>query len=128
MPSRFEPCGLSQMYAQRFGALPIAHRTGGLAETIEDGVTGLLFDRADQPSLSAALERAFDIYGAPRAFHIMRRAAMARRFDWQPSADKYVGDLSEARGDDLAAAPAGIKQLSSPPFRSRGAGQPSANS
>ena len=91
MPSRFEPCGLSQMFAQRYGALPIAHRTGGLAETIEDGVTGLLFDRADQPSLSAALERAFDIYGAPRAFHIMRRAAMARRFDWQPSADKYVG-------------------------------------
>ncbi|MET3971941.1 glycogen synthase [Bradyrhizobium sp. i1.4.4] len=46
MPSRFEPCGLSQMYAQRFGSLPIGHRTGGLAETIVDGETGLLFDRA----------------------------------------------------------------------------------
>src|SRR6476659_9828792 len=43
MPSRFEPCGLSQMYAQRFGSLPIAHRTGGLADSIQDGVTGFLF-------------------------------------------------------------------------------------
>ena len=42
MPSRFEPCGLSQMYAQRFGSLPVAHRTGGLAATIEDGITGFL--------------------------------------------------------------------------------------
>ena len=48
MPSRFEPCGLSQMYAQKFGSLPIAHRTGGLADTIEDGVNGFLFG---EPSL-----------------------------------------------------------------------------
>ncbi len=43
MPSRFEPCGLSQMYAQRFGSLPIGHRTGGLADTIVDDHTGFLF-------------------------------------------------------------------------------------
>ena len=43
MPSRFEPCGLTQMQAQRYGALPIAHATGGLADTIEDGETGFLF-------------------------------------------------------------------------------------
>ena len=42
MPSRYEPCGLSQMYAQRFGSLPVARNTGGLADTIEDGVTGFL--------------------------------------------------------------------------------------
>jgi starch synthase len=52
MPSRFEPCGLSQMYAQRFGSLPIGHQTGGLAETIEDGKTGFLFQR---PSAACAL-------------------------------------------------------------------------
>jgi starch synthase len=46
MPSRYEPCGLSQMYAQRFGSLPIGHQTGGLAETIEDGKTGFLFQHA----------------------------------------------------------------------------------
>jgi starch synthase len=90
MPSRFEPCGLSQMFAQRFGAAPIAHRTGGLAETIEDGVTGLLFDGADTASLRAALDRALDIYGAPRDFQVMRRAAMAKRFDWEESAAKYT--------------------------------------
>jgi starch synthase len=90
MPSRYEPCGLSQMFAQRFGALPIAHRTGGLAETIEDGVTGLLFDGADVASLRAALERALELYGVPRDFYAMRRAAMAKRFDWDESAAKYT--------------------------------------
>ena len=90
MPSRFEPCGLSQMYAQRFGSLPIAHRTGGLAETVFDGKTGILFDRADEPSLEAALERAFDVYEKPREFSAMRRAAMALDFDWDRSAQRYL--------------------------------------
>ena len=45
MPSRFEPCGLTQMHAQRYGTLPIAHATGGLSDTIEDGRTGFLFSR-----------------------------------------------------------------------------------
>ncbi len=52
MPSRFEPCGLAQMYAQRFGSLPIAHRTGGLADTVEDGVTGFLFGESSLKGLS----------------------------------------------------------------------------
>jgi starch synthase len=89
MPSRFEPCGLSQMFAQRFGALPIAHRTGGLAETIDDGVSGLLFDRAETPSLLAAIDAAFDLYAVPREFQAMRRAAMAKSFDWGKSAARY---------------------------------------
>ncbi|MGY4297533.1 hypothetical protein ACVWXN_005628 [Bradyrhizobium sp. i1.4.4] len=50
MPSRFEPCGLSQMYAQRFGSLPIGHQTGGLAETITDGETGFLFSQPSRAS------------------------------------------------------------------------------
>src|SRR6476660_3416872 len=53
MPSRFEPCGLSQMYAQKFGSLPIGHQTGGLAETITDGETGFLFAHP-QPNLFSA--------------------------------------------------------------------------
>src|SRR5829696_1597684 len=44
MPSQYEPCGLTQMRAQRYGTLPVARRVGGLADTIEDGVTGFLFD------------------------------------------------------------------------------------
>ena len=54
MPSRFEPCGLSQMYAQRFGSLPIGHQTGGLAETITDGETGFLFSQPSPSRSSAA--------------------------------------------------------------------------
>jgi starch synthase len=90
MPSRFEPCGMSQMFAQRFGALPIAHGTGGLVETVDHGKTGLLFDRADARSLQAALEEAFAIYAAPREFLTMRRAAMAKSFDWDKSAALYA--------------------------------------
>jgi hypothetical protein len=90
MPSRYEPCGLSQMYAQKFGVQPIAHRTGGLAETIEDGKTGLLFDHADAPSLAAALARAFELHQNPREFSVMRRAAMSLNFDWDRSAPRYV--------------------------------------
>jgi len=89
MPSRFEPCGLSQMYAQRFGAIPIANRTGGLAETIEDGRTGLLFDRADAAALRESIRLAFDIYAASKRFNDMRRAAMAQKFDWSGSAQRY---------------------------------------
>ena len=54
MPSRFEPCGLSQMYAQRFGSLPIGHQTGGLAETIKDGETGFLFSQPSADPSSVA--------------------------------------------------------------------------
>jgi starch synthase len=92
MPSRFEPCGLSQMYAQRFGALPIAHRTGGLGETIHHGKTGLLFDRPDAEALNAAVATAFELYQNPKEFAAMRRAAMALNFDWSESAARY-GEL-----------------------------------
>ena len=62
MPSRFEPCGLSQMYAQRFGSLPIGHQTGGLAETIEDGETGFLFSQPSAESFLGGVRRAFDAF------------------------------------------------------------------
>ena len=90
MPSRYEPCGLSQMYAQKFGALPIAHRTGGLSETIVDGKTGLLFGPADGAALGAAVSRALALYQNPREFSAMRRAAMAVDFGWRRSAQRYA--------------------------------------
>ncbi|HEY4135116.1 MAG TPA: glycogen synthase GlgA [Alphaproteobacteria bacterium] len=89
MPSRFEPCGLSQMYAQRFGSLPIAHKTGGLADTIEDGETGFLFKNVSVPSLIGAVGRAFDTYSSPHKINAMRRAAMARKSGWKHSARTY---------------------------------------
>ena len=66
MPSRYEPCGLSQMYAQRFGSLPVARNTGGLADTIENGVTGFLFDESTADSYREALSRAFKVFRLPR--------------------------------------------------------------
>lgn len=89
MPSRFEPCGLSQMYAQKFGSLPIAHRTGGLADTIEDGHTGFLFSAPTANNLNGAIRRAFDVYTSARRFSSMRQAAMSRRFGWDLSARRY---------------------------------------
>ena len=89
MPSRFEPCGLSQMYAQKFGSLPIAHRTGGLADTIEDGVTGFLFREPSLGELIGAVYRAVDAYRSRKKLNTMRRAAMGRTFAWQRSALGY---------------------------------------
>jgi starch synthase len=89
MPSRFEPCGLSQMYAQRFGSLPIAHRVGGLADSVRDGVTGLLFKRAEASSFVGALMRAFGVYGRKSRLNAMRRSAMARPAGWQDACGHY---------------------------------------
>jgi starch synthase len=90
MPSRFEPCGLSQMYAQRFGSLPIGHRTGGLAETILDGETGFLFGKPSADGFLGGLCRAFSTFGMKDHLDRMRRAAMAQAFSWTESAKSYA--------------------------------------
>jgi starch synthase len=89
MPSRFEPCGLSQMYAQRFGSLPIGHQTGGLAETITDGETGFLFSQPSTESFLGGIRRAFSAFGTTDRLDSMRRSAMARSFSWDISAASY---------------------------------------
>jgi starch synthase len=89
MPSRFEPCGLTQMQAQRYGALPIAHATGGLADTIDDGTTGFLFSTLSSEGLMSACHRAFDAYDDEDQLADMRRAAMARCFSWSGAAAEY---------------------------------------
>jgi starch synthase len=89
MPSRFEPCGLSQMYAQRFGSLPIAHRTGGLADTIEDGVSGFLFDTPTVDAYRHAIQRALYVYRHPNLLNAMRCRAMASPAYWQDSVQPY---------------------------------------
>jgi starch synthase len=89
MPSRFEPCGLSQMYAQRFGSLPIGHQTGGLAETITDGETGFLFAQPSIESFLGGIRRAFSTFMATDRLDSMRRSAMARSFSWDLSAACY---------------------------------------
>jgi starch synthase len=89
MPSRFEPCGLSQMYALRSGALPIAHRTGGLVDTIEDGLTGFLFNSHNREALAGAVRRATTAFASQGHIKAMRRRAMSRNFAWSRSADRY---------------------------------------
>jgi starch synthase len=89
MPSRFEPCGLSQMYAQRFGSLPIGHQTGGLAETITDGETGFLFAQPSAESFLGGVRRAFSAFMSTERLNAMRHSAMARSFSWDLSAACY---------------------------------------
>ena len=89
MPSRFEPCGLTQMHAQRYGSLPIAHATGGLSDTIEDGRTGFLFSEFSRDALRDACGRAFDTFAEDDRLDEMRHAAMGRNFSWVNAAVHY---------------------------------------
>ena len=100
MPSRFEPCGLTQMQAQRYGSLPIAHATGGLADTIEDGRTGFLFPDFSGDALRDACRRAFETFAAEDRLAEMRQAAMARSFSWSRSAEHYRALYRELVGPE----------------------------
>jgi starch synthase len=91
MPSRYEPCGLNQMYSQRYGTPPIARATGGLADTIEDGITGFLFDRPESDALVETARRAMQVYRNPAAWREIQRAGMARDFSWDAAARRYAG-------------------------------------
>jgi starch synthase len=118
MPSRFEPCGLTQMQAQRYGALPIAHATGGLADTIDDGTTGFLFSNLSSDGLMEACHRAFDAYDDEGQFADMRRAAMARCFSWAGAAAEYEALYRRLIGPRAA--------VTRPPRRRRSAPKPLA--
>lgn len=90
MPCQYEPCGLTQMRAQRYGALMVARRVGGLADTIQDEVTGFLFDEfAEEPFLGTML-RAIDRFAQPDEWRRMMREAMSRDFSWERSVEAYL--------------------------------------
>ena len=99
MPSRYEPCGLTQMRAQRYGTIPVAHRVGGLADTIEDGVTGFLFDEYTVDGLAAVLRRALDHHRESVGWRRLVRAAMARDFGWGGSVERYQSVYERACHD-----------------------------
>ena len=88
MPSRYEPCGLNQMYSQRYGTPPVARATGGLADTITDGATGFLFQREE--GLMAAVRRALALWRDARRWREIQRAAMRRDFSWAVPARRYA--------------------------------------
>lgn len=95
MPSRYEPCGLSQLIALRYGTLPLVRRTGGLADTIIDPeddaalANGFGFDDYTATALLAACERALRTFAEPEVWHGMMRYAMAQDFSWEVSAHRY---------------------------------------
>lgn len=98
MPSRFEPCGLTQLYALCYGALPLVRRVGGLADTVvdatavtlaEDRATGFTFDEASPAALVAALRRAAHLFAEPPQWRRMMQRAMASDFSWAKAARQY---------------------------------------
>ena len=99
IPSRFEPCGLTQLCAMRYGTIPIAGRVGGLNDTIIDAspaalaksvATGLLFYEITPHNFSATIERAFNLYNTPKTWSQMRQNCLSHPVGWEQSAKAYL--------------------------------------
>ena len=99
MPSRFEPCGLNQLYAQAYGTIPVVRRTGGLADTVMDATatnlgtgvaTGVQFEHADAGGLLWGIERGAALWNDLKLRTQLQAAGMASDWSWQASAREYV--------------------------------------
>ena len=99
MPSRFEPCGLNQMYSQRYGTPPVVHATGGLIDTVVDcsasslaagTASGFVFDSMDAASLLAVVRRAAKLYKDQKSWRALQQICMRKDFSWGPSAKAYL--------------------------------------
>lgn len=99
MPSRFEPCGLNQMYSLRYGTLPVVRKTGGLADTVVDATeenrksgvaTGFTFESATVEALEEAMMRVIELYQHPRLWRNVMITAMERDYSWENSATAYI--------------------------------------
>jgi starch synthase len=109
VPSRSEPCGLTQLYALRYGALPLVRSTGGLADTVVNATdnelargraTGFVFDFGTTEALAATIDWAIDFFhGQKAAWRTMQRTAMARDFSWARAARKYIEVYRAALSD-----------------------------
>ena len=100
MPSRYEPCGLGQMIAMRYGTIPVARRTGGISDTVEDGATGFLFDEYSAASFMMSVKRTLGAYVNGKAWQTLVENALSRDFSWERSAKAYVkiyGDVLRAK-------------------------------
>ncbi|WP_324779111.1 glycogen synthase GlgA [Thiobacillus sedimenti] len=104
MPSRFEPCGLNQMYSLRYGTPPVVYRTGGLADTVVDAdeaalaegkATGFVFDLPEADAFLAAIRRALSLYREPARWRQLQQTGMRQSFDWSVSADHYLALYSQ---------------------------------
>jgi starch synthase len=99
MPSRFEPCGLNQLYSLRYGTVPIVHNVGGLADTVTDATqgninqkraTGVVFNQPTEQALFDAIQRAYELYNNPQLWTEIITTGMRQQFDWEASAKEYI--------------------------------------
>ena len=99
MPSRFEPCGLNQMYSQRYGTVPVVHRVGGLADTVVDATpktlkdgsaTGVLFNDADVGGVVYGISRAVELLADATTRAGLQHSGMSRDFSWRKAAQQYL--------------------------------------
>lgn len=94
MPSRYEPCGLNQIYSLRYGTIPIVRATGGLDDTIEDvqggNGTGFKFKNYTAPDMMKAIQRALSVFKDQSTWRKLMKSGMAKDFSWEASAKKYV--------------------------------------
>ncbi len=109
VPSRFEPCGLTQMYGLRYGAVPLVSATGGLRDTVVDAdpgrlvdgtATGIVFSDLDAGGLGFALGRSIDLFRDRAAWEKLRDRGMRRRVDWGSSAAEYARLFAELTASD----------------------------
>ena len=102
MPSRFEPCGLNQMYSLRYGTVPVVRATGGLRDTVRDidpetcQGTGFTFVEYTPDALLAALRRALALFGNRTLWRRIQKAGMRQDFSWDASARQYVDVYARA--------------------------------
>lgn len=102
IPSKFEPCGLTQMEAMRYGAVPIVRKTGGLADSVEDynpneqTGTGFVFEKFDKYALFGTLIRALETYKYPKFWEGIQKRAMTANFSWSASAKEYAEIFKKA--------------------------------
>jgi starch synthase len=90
MPSRYEPCGLNQLYSQRYGTLPVVRAVGGLDDTVKDGENGFKFADLSSAGLVATVLRAVGVYrDEPEQFRAMQQAAMVKSMGWDEAASQY---------------------------------------
>ncbi len=104
VPSRYEPCGLTQLYAQRYGTIPVAHRVGGLADTVSDEEDGFTFDAPTPAAAVAALVRAGAYYRKRPRWRAMQRRAMRKHLGWDICARRYLDLYHDVLNDRPTAA------------------------
>lgn len=129
MPSRFEPCGIAQMLAMRYGCLPIVRRTGGLVDTVShhdpmgEAGTGFCFDRYEPLDFFTCIARAWESYRYKNHWRSLQQRAMSQNFSWDKSAWEYIRMYKELLGLDPAVllpeeeaimSADGVAQVSSP--------------